>query len=166
MSLVIGIDPGLSFTGYGILERRNDKIVHVSHGVIKTEASEKMGNRLIFIGKQLAKILAKFSPVEASVETLYFAKNIKSAMPVAQVRGVILYTIACAGIDCWEYTPLQAKQAVVGVGRAEKQQVQAMLKMILGLAEVPSPDHASDALAMALCHINRSSVLTSYSSGR
>jgi crossover junction endodeoxyribonuclease RuvC len=166
MNRILGIDPGLSSTGYGILEKRNSMIVHVSHGVIRTDACDTTGIRLLGMATELKKIIKKYKPDSAAVESIFFAKNIKTAIPVAQARGVILYVLAGSGIDFSEYTPLQVKQAVVGRGRAEKQQVQAMLKLILGLAEIPAPDHAADALAIAVCHINRAAVLAAYVSGR
>jgi crossover junction endodeoxyribonuclease RuvC len=166
MSLVIGIDPGLASTGYGVLEEKRSRILHIAHGVINTESSDSMGERLLAIASKLKKILTKYSPDFAAVESIFFAKNIKTAIPVAQARGVILYTISRAGIGFSEYSPLQVKQAIVGKGRAEKCQIQAMLKLILGLNCIPTPDHASDALAIALCHINSAKVLESFSCGR
>ena len=166
MSIIIGIDPGLSGTGYGIIEKKNSILCHIAHGVIKTEARTPTGMRLVSIAHQLKKVLEIYSPKQAAVETLYFAKNIKSALPVAQVRGLIIYLLADFGIEPGEYTPLQVKQAVVGRGRAEKQQIQAMLKMIFGLSEIPSPDHAADALAIAFCHSNCLTVTAQYKLAR
>ncbi len=166
MSRTLGIDPGLSSTGYGILERRGSRLVHVSHGVIRTSPGDQTGDRLLSISEQLKKIIRKYSPDSAAVESIFFAKNMKTAIPVAQVRGVILCALAGAGVAFREYTPLQVKQAVVGRGRAEKEQVQAMIKMILGLPEIPEPDHAADALAIAICDINRTAVLAAYATGR
>jgi crossover junction endodeoxyribonuclease RuvC len=166
MSRVLGIDPGLSSTGFGVLDKRGSRIIHVAHGVIHTDAGAKTGDRLFTISEQLKKIIKKYAPDSAAVETIFFAKNIKTAIPVAQARGVILCTLTGAGLPLREYSPLQVKQAVVGRGRAEKEQVQIMLKLILGLTEVPEPDHAADALAIAMCDINRSDVLAVYATGR
>jgi crossover junction endodeoxyribonuclease RuvC len=166
MSVIIGIDPGLSGTGYGILEKKNSRLYHIAHGVIKTEAGVPMGIRLVHIANQLKKVIKTFAPKQAAVETLYFLKNIKSALPVAQVRGIIIYLLSEYGIEAGEYTPLQVKQAVVGRGRAEKRQIQEMLKMILGLNEIPTPDHAADALAVAFCHSNSLTVTAQYKLGR
>jgi crossover junction endodeoxyribonuclease RuvC len=116
-----------------------------------------MGERLIQIHQGIMDIIKTYNPEEAGIETVYFSKNSRSAIPVAQARGVVLYTLASQGVPFAEYTPLELKQAVVGNGRAEKVQVQQMLRMILNLAELPRPDHASDALAAAFCHANFSS---------
>jgi crossover junction endodeoxyribonuclease RuvC len=166
MSRIIGFDPGLAATGFGVIDSDGSRIVHIGHGVIRTESSQNMGERLRIIANELRKVLSEFGPVAAAVETLYFAKNIKSAIPVAQVRGVILCSIAEYGIECGEYTPLVVKQAVVGRGRAEKRQVQAMLRIILGLDDVPSPDHAADALAVAFCHATCARFVDNYAGGR
>jgi crossover junction endodeoxyribonuclease RuvC len=152
MSRIIGIDPGLSATGYGIIETKQNRCNHITHGVINTKSSDSIGSRLDKIHNELVQILFKTKPDEASVELIYFAKNLKSAIPVAQARGVILLACAQAGLQIFEYTPLEVKQAVVGRGRAEKAQVQNMMKLLLHLKKLPSPDHAADALAIAFCH--------------
>jgi crossover junction endodeoxyribonuclease RuvC len=113
-----------------------------------------MGERLVQIHRGIKDIVTTYEPEEAGIETVYFSKNSKSAIPVAQARGVVLYTLASLGVPFAEYTPLELKQAVVGNGRAEKIQVQHVIKMIFNLAELPKPDHASDALAAAFCHAN------------
>jgi crossover junction endodeoxyribonuclease RuvC len=113
-----------------------------------------MGERLIQIHRGITDIITTYEPEEAGIETVYFSKNSKSAIPVAQARGVVLFALASRGVAFSEYTPLELKQAVVGNGRAEKVQVQQVLKMIFNLAELPRPDHASDALAAAFCHAN------------
>jgi crossover junction endodeoxyribonuclease RuvC len=113
-----------------------------------------MGERLVQIHQGIMDVIKTYEPEEAGIETVYFSKNSKSAIPVAQARGVVLYTLASQGVPFAEYTPLELKQAVVGNGRAEKLQVQQLIKMIFNLAELPRPDHASDALAAAFCHAN------------
>ncbi|MCD6123255.1 MAG: crossover junction endodeoxyribonuclease RuvC [Spirochaetales bacterium] len=152
----MGIDPGLGKTGYALMEYDGVNYHHIEHGVIETDRNMSSGKRLIQIYKGIKKIIAQYLPDEAAIETLYFAKNLKSAMPVAQARGVIIFTLTEGEVDYYEYSPLQVKLAVVGNGKAEKRQVQEMVKLICKLPEIPRPDHASDALAIAICHANYS----------
>jgi len=156
MKTILGIDPGLASIGYGIIRFDGNRYHHIGHGVIRTSAAEEMGARLLKIHAGLEKVIAAFRPEEAAVETLYFAKNSKSALPVSQARGVILFTLAAHSVPCAEYTPHVLKQAVIGRGRGEKRQVQELVKLVLGLPEIPAPDHAADALAVAICHANHS----------
>ena len=158
MKIILGIDPGLAFTGYGVIGFDGTRYRYIGHGVIRTYAAEEMGARLLKIHTRLEEVIAEFLPREAGVETLYFAKNFKSALPVSQARGVILFTLAAHGIPFTEYTPHVLKQAVIGRGRGEKRQVQELVKLVLGLPEIPRPDHAADALAVAVCHANHSGV--------
>jgi crossover junction endodeoxyribonuclease RuvC len=152
MSIIIGIDPGFHATGYGVIEVTGNTIIHRLHGVIITKSCLKTGDRLLQIYRELTAIIKKISPDEAGIESLYVVKNVKTAIPVAQARGVIILALAAQHVPVFEYTPLEVKRAVVGKGRAEKRQVQLMLKLILGLPAIPSPEHASDALAVAYCH--------------
>ena len=154
MKVILGIDPGLASTGYGVIRCSGSRFRCLVHGTVRTSPREGMGERLIQIHQGIMDIIKTYNPEEAGIETVYFSKNSKSAIPVAQARGVVLYTLASQGVPFAEYTPLELKQAVVGNGRAEKVQVQQMLKMIFNLAELPRPDHASDALAAAFCHAN------------
>ena len=154
MRTIIGIDPGLASTGYGVIGVEGSKLHHAGHGVIETGPSMPRGKRLVLLYEELARILSLFEPDEASVEELFFSKNVKTALPVAEARGVILLCLCRRGIPYEEYTPLVIKQSVVGRGRAEKQQVQTMVRLILGLETTPEPDHAADALAAAICHQN------------
>jgi len=150
--IIMGIDPGLATIGYGIIEKRGNRAAAVDYGVIQTPPSEARPARLAMIYDALSKLIAKHKPEEIAVEELFFNKNITTALPVAEARGVLLL---CAVRECgrlFEYTPLQIKQALTGVGRAEKRQVQYMVKTMLSLREVPKPDDAADALAAALCH--------------
>jgi crossover junction endodeoxyribonuclease RuvC len=163
MSIIIGIDPGLHATGYGVLEAAGNTIVHRLHGVIITKSTMATGDRLLQIYRQLTEVIKKVSPDEAGVESLFVVKNVKTAIPVAQARGVIILALAAQHIPVSEYTPLEVKRAVVGRGRAEKEQVQLMLKLILGLKKVPSPEHAADALAVAFCHSSHKVVTTRFS---
>jgi crossover junction endodeoxyribonuclease RuvC len=157
MKVILGIDPGLASTGYGIIQCAGSRFRWIVHGTIRTSPRDGMGERLVQIHKGITDIITTYDPEEAGIETIYFSKNSKSAIPVAQARGVVLYTLASRGVPFAEYTPLELKQAVVGKGRAEKIQVQEVLKMILNLKELPTPDHAADALAAAFCHANYSS---------
>ncbi len=152
---VLGIDPGLASVGWGIVESRQNRLSHVARGTIKTASRDSSGLRLKQIYCELQKIIDQYKPDEASLETLYFAKNTTSALPVAQARGVQILACADANLPIGEYTPLEIKQAVVGSGRAEKQQVEHMVYLLLGLREKEKSDHATDALAAAICHINR-----------
>ena len=154
MKVILGIDPGLASTGYGVIRHSGSRFRCVAHGTVRTSPRDGMGERLVQIHQAVMDIITTYKPEEAGIETVYFSKNSKSAIPVAQARGVVLYTLASRGVPFAEYTPLELKQAVVGNGRAEKIQVQQVLKMIFNLAELPRPDHASDALAAAFCHAN------------
>lgn len=157
MKVILGIDPGLASTGYGIIQCAGSRFRCIVHGTIRTSPRDGMGERLVQIHKGITDIITTYDPEEAGIETIYFSKNSKSAIPVAQARGVVLYTLASRGVPFAEYTPLELKQAVVGKGRAEKIQVQEVIKMIFNLKELPTPDHAADALAAAFCHANYSS---------
>jgi crossover junction endodeoxyribonuclease RuvC len=154
MKTILGIDPGLKCLGFGIIRAVGNKNSHIAHGVISTQTGQDMGKRLCHIYKELNALLKKYNPDIAVVESLYFARNLKSAIPVAQARGVILLCLAERGVEVMEYTPLQVKQSIVGQGRAQKSQLQEIIRIILGLRQIPRPDHASDALAVALCHTN------------
>jgi crossover junction endodeoxyribonuclease RuvC len=154
MKVILGIDPGLAATGYGVIRCYGSRFRCIVHGTVRTSPRDEMGERLVQIHQGIMDIIKTYEPEEAGIETVYFSKNSKSAIPVAQARGVVLYTLASQGVPFAEYTPLELKQAVVGNGRAEKVQVQQVLKMIFNLAELPRPDHASDALAAAFCHAN------------
>ena len=153
--IILGIDPGTAITGYGVIENKQGKLKAVDYGCILTDKKLKMSERLDFLGEELKKIIKKYKPQAMAVEELFFFKNAKTIITVGQARGVILFVGKNigkkTGLDIYEYTPLQVKQAVVGYGRADKNQVQQMVKSILGLNEVPKPDDAADALAVAIC---------------
>lgn len=151
---VIGIDPGLALMGYGVVESDGYRFHMIDCGVIETAAHTDEPERLLQLWKGLNALLEKYKPDAVSVEELFFNKNVKTAISVGQARGVALLAVKNCGIPLFEYTPLQAKQAVVGYGRAEKKQIQMMVKTILGLPECPKPDDAADALAIAITHIN------------
>ncbi len=153
--IILGIDPGTATTGYGVIESNKGKLKAVDYGCILTDKKLKMPERLDFLGEELKKIIKKYEPQAMAVEELFFFKNAKTIITVGQARGVILFVGKNigkrTGLDIFEYTPLQVKQAVVGYGRADKKQVQNMVKAILGLESIPKPDDAADALAVAIC---------------
>jgi crossover junction endodeoxyribonuclease RuvC len=155
--LVIGIDPGTATTGYGLV-RENDRreLEVVDYGVITTPSQWDMPDRLHSIYTQLSEILQEHHPETSAVEKLYFQTNVKTALSVGQGRGAALIALAASQIPVGEYTPMEIKQAVVGYGNADKNQVQQMVKMLLNLDQVPAPDDAADALAVAICHIHAS----------
>jgi crossover junction endodeoxyribonuclease RuvC len=149
---IIGIDPGTGILGFGIIEVQKNKNILVDAGVIRTPVKEDDAVRLQTIYDEISDIIAQTKPQEMSVERLFFAQNVTTAMTVAQARGVILLTAMQAGLVIAEYTPLQIKQALTGYGRAEKKQMQEMVRVLLGLKEIPQPDDCADALAAALTH--------------
>ncbi len=152
--IILGIDPGLADVGWGIIRTDGIRHAYVACGTVQTAPDQPGPERLGRISQGLCGIMEAYQPTEAGVETLYFAKNVSSALPVAQARGVILLELYRHGLTVGEYTPLQIKQALVGNGRAEKAQVQEMVRMLLKLEDVPRPDHAADALAAGITHIH------------
>jgi len=153
--VVLGIDPGTATLGWGII-KRTEKVAYKveAYGCIRTDKSTLFSRRLEEIHKQLSKIIKKYRPDIAAIEQLFFAKNIKTAITVGEARGVAILAAVAANLAVAEYTPLQVKQSLVGYGRAEKRQMQKMLKVLLGLKDIPRPDDAADALAVALCHLH------------
>jgi crossover junction endodeoxyribonuclease RuvC len=149
--LIIGVDPGLASTGWGVLELSNGRLRYIAHGCIETQAETPRGERLVLIYKSFLKILKTYKPVEAAMENLYFGKNISSAMAVAEARGVLLMALSSQGLAVMELTPNTIKKAVAGVTKADKSQIQEMVRILLGLPEIPKPDHAADALGAAIC---------------
>ncbi|MBC7337791.1 MAG: crossover junction endodeoxyribonuclease RuvC, partial [Clostridia bacterium] len=150
--LVLGLDPGLATTGYGLVAGDGRDMRYIAHGVFRTAANQPVAQRLMSLHDQLAELLARYRPDVAVVENLFFATNVRTAMNVGQARGVLLLTLAQAGLAIAEYTPLQIKQSVTGYGQADKIQVQQMVRILLNLAETPRPDDAADALAASICH--------------
>ncbi|HEX7555800.1 MAG TPA: crossover junction endodeoxyribonuclease RuvC [Leptolinea sp.] len=151
--LVLGIDPGTATTGYGFIRSTPEgDLVAVAYGVISTVKNTKPEQRLLVIYQQLSELITLHSPETAAVEKLFFQRNVTTAMAVGQARGVILLALAQNSIQVAEYTPMEIKQAVVGYGGADKNQVQMMVKAILHLDDIPRPDDAADALAVAICH--------------
>ncbi len=149
---ILGIDPGYAILGYGIIEMRGNRFKVIDYGAVTTEAGMEMPDRLKVLYNSLMELIGRFEPEVASVEELFFNTNAKTAILVGQARGVALLACSNSGLEIAEYTPLQIKQALVGNGRAEKKQVQFMVKTILNLKEVPKPDDTADALAAAICH--------------
>ena len=153
--VVIGIDPGTAITGYGLIkESKNGDLTWLSHGVITTKSDWDEPRRLLHLYRTLLTIITDSKPDCCAVEKLFFQKNVKTALNVGQGRGAALIAIAEAGLQIGEYTPLAIKQAVVGYGKADKKQVQHMVKLLLNLKDIPQPDDAADALAVAICHLH------------
>jgi crossover junction endodeoxyribonuclease RuvC len=153
--LVMGIDPGTATTGYGFVQdRRDGSLEAVDYGVILTPAAQPMPERLLELYRQLKNLILLHQPHSGAVEKLFFQKNVRTAITVGQARGVVLLGLAEAGMEIAEYTPLEIKQAVAGYGGAEKIQVQQMVRALLNLPEIPKPDDAADALAVAICHLH------------
>lgn len=158
--LVLGIDPGTATTGYGLVqETPQGQLEVVKYGVILTPAGELPEKRLLYLYQQLKELILLHRPDSAAVEKLFFQRNVSTAISVGQARGVILLSLAECGVVVTEYNPLDVKQAVAGYGGAEKKQVQQMVKALLNLEDVPRPDDAADALAIAICHLHSSRFL-------
>ena len=151
---ILGIDPGYGIVGFGIIDYENSNYKVVDYGVIETPKEEDISVRLAMIYDAIGKLTETFKPDEIAVEELFYFKNQTTVIPVAEARGVILLAAVHSCGEIFEYTPLQIKQALTGNGRAEKAQVQFMVKAILGLEKIPKPDDAADALAVAICHAN------------
>ena len=149
---ILGIDPGYAILGWGIIEMKGNKFTPIKYDSILTEAKTDMTDRLKIIYNSLMNIIAEYEPEVASIEELFFNTNTKTAIMVGQARGVAIVACANSGLPVFEYTPLQIKQGLVGYGRADKKQVQTMVKTILSLDSVPKPDDTADALAAAICH--------------
>ena len=150
---ILGIDPGSHVTGYGVIERKGNYLRHVIHGEIKSKKDSLFSAMLISIYQQLSDVISQTAPQAIVLENIFYGKNVRSLIKQAQVRGVAIFTGADNDLSVFEYSPLEVKKAVVGYGRAEKRQVQVMVKAILKLPELPPAD-AADALATAICHAN------------
>lgn len=155
MTLALGIDPGIATTGYGLVRLESDGgLVAVKYGVILTPKEESLPVRLEMLHRDLRALLRKHHPDTAAVEKLFFQRNVSTAIAVGQARGVVLLALQQAGVESFEYTPNEVKQAVAGYGSADKKQVQDMVRVLLQLTEIPRPDDAADALAIAITHLN------------
>lgn len=161
MVVVLGIDPGTANTGYGVVASRGHRFGALDGGVIRTSQPEPLERRLAIIHARVGELIAEHGPDAVAVEELYFGQNVRTAFAVGQARGAILLAAGSAGVPCFSYTPQQIKQAVCGSGAAAKEQVQRMVGSLLSLPEPPRPDHAADALAVAICHSNGASLRTS-----
>lgn len=149
---ILGIDPGYGIIGFSIIEKSNSDNSVIDYGVITTPKEMEFSHRLKAIFESMQKLIERFEPDEVAIEKLYFNKNITTGIPVAEARGVILLSIVLKGLPVYEYTPQQIKMALTGLGKADKSQVQFMVKTLLHLTKIPRPDDAADAVAVALCH--------------
>ncbi len=149
---ILGIDPGYAIMGYGVIEKSGSRLIPLAYGAITTDKDMAMPDRLKHIYSELMDVIAEYDPKELAIEQLYFNTNATTAIFVGQARGVAVLACANSGMDIYEYTPLEIKTAITGYGRADKKQIQSVVKMILGLETVPKPDDVADALAAAICH--------------
>ncbi|MBL7156078.1 MAG: crossover junction endodeoxyribonuclease RuvC [Candidatus Pacebacteria bacterium] len=149
--IIIGIDPGTATMGFGVIEKQGKKIKHIDHGVIKTSPELAPAERLKILYNEINSLIKKYNPDFLAVEKIFFFKNAKTVISVAQAKGVILLAAAKKNIPIMEFTPLQVKMTIVGYGRADKKQVQKMIEILLNLKEIPRPDDAADALGVAIC---------------
>lgn len=157
--MVMGIDPGTATTGYGLIQEDEGNLECAGFGVVITPAGEPMEARLQLIYRDLSEVIEQHQPSTVAVEKLFFHRNVTSAMAVGQGRGVALLAIAHRGLRAAEYSPLEVKQAVTGYGKASKSQVQLMVRALLNLEDIPRPDDAADALAVAICHVHAARTL-------
>jgi crossover junction endodeoxyribonuclease RuvC len=154
--LVVGIDPGIATTGYGFIRpSTSGRLEAVAFGVLRTDAGVALPERLASLYRGITDLLALHRPDAAAVEKLYFQRNVTTAMVVGEARGVLLLALAQAGIPVGEYAPGEIKQAITAYGSAKKPQMQEMIRLLFGLTEIPRPDDAADALAVAVCHLQR-----------
>lgn len=154
--LVLGIDPGTALCGYGLVRAVEDHTELVAYGAVSTPKNSPLAARLLQIHRELAGLIAQYHPTAAAVEKLYFSKNTRTALAVGHARGVALLAAAEANLPVFEYSPNEVKQAIVGYGGADKNQMQQMVRMLLHLDFVPEPDDAADAVAIAICHLQAS----------
>jgi crossover junction endodeoxyribonuclease RuvC len=157
--IILGIDPGLASTGFGVLARRDGRLVALDGGVIATRADLALERRLAVIHDAVGALFDEHEPRAVALEQLYFGQNARTAFAVGQARGAVMLAAGQRGVECFSYTPQQVKGAVCGSGRAQKDQVARMVAALLGLLEPPRSDHAADALAVAICHANRAPVV-------
>lgn len=150
--IILGVDPGLANTGWGIIEQVGTRLRCLAYGCVTTDPADGLPERLSRIHETLVGVIDRYAPAECGIESVYLGSNARSAFATGQARGVALLALAEKGLALGEYSPAQIKGAVVGVGKADKQQVGYMVRVLLGLDHVPAPDHAADALAAAICH--------------
>lgn len=156
--IFLGIDPGTAITGYGFIREEDSSLRAVAYGAITTPADWALPQRLVALHRELGDLIALHQPASSAVEQVFFSRNARTALAVGHARGVILMTLAQAGVGVSEYTPLAVKQAVTGYGRADKKQIQEMVRVLLGLPDIPRPDDVADALAVAICHLHSSRI--------
>lgn len=150
--IILGIDPGLANTGWGVVSQQGARLACLAYGCVSTPSNMELSLRLAKIYEQIGAVIERYKPTCVGIETVWFGQNITAAFATGQARGAALVACAQAGLHVGEFTPKQIKLAVVGAGGAEKEQVQYMVKQLLGLGDVPKPDHAADALAAAICY--------------
>ncbi|MBN1219672.1 MAG: crossover junction endodeoxyribonuclease RuvC [Anaerolineae bacterium] len=151
---VMGVDPGTAITGWGVVEESGDELAMVACGVVTTAAGTPLPQRLQIIYRELTQLIGQWQPDTAAIEELFFSKNAKTALAVGHGRGAAMLALANAGLSIVEYKPLEVKQAITGHGGADKQQMQQMVRLLLSLKDIPRPDDAADALAVAICHLH------------
>ncbi len=164
MVVVLGIDPGTAHTGYGVVLSRGQRLAALDGGVIATRSADSVEGRLASIHLRLLELIAEYRPESLAIEDIFFGQNARTAFSVGQARGAILLAGGLAGVPCYSYTPQAIKQSVCGSGRAAKEQVQRMVGTLLSLPAEPEPDHAADALAVAICHANGAPVAAALAS--
>lgn len=159
--IILGIDPGSQITGFGFIQKTNNQLTHLENGLIDCRKKKDFPDRLVHIFKNIQEVIKKFTPTCVAIESIFYAKNVQSAIKLGQARGVALVSSSLLNLPVFEYTPLEVKQAVVGYGQATKEQVQQMVKRLLKLPEV-AEENASDALAIAICHANSEKIKKFY----
>jgi len=164
VTIVLGLDPGTRHFGWGVVAKNGTRLQHLAHGVCDVEKLGELGDRLVAIEEQLVDVIARFKPLQASIETLFFAKDASAAAKLGHARGVALLVCTRMGLESFEYAPARVKRTIAGAGRADKAQVAAMIRVVLGLTVVPRPD-AADALAIAVTHL-QGSALSAMAAGR
>lgn len=152
--IALGFDPGTATTGYGIVESQGNKLIHVAHGIIATSPDNHFAERLHQIHEEATALIQQYQPDAVAIEEIYFTKNITTGIAVSQARGVLALSAQQAGLPIGEYSPREMKSAVAGYGRADKKQIQEMVKILLNLEAAPKPDDAADALGLAICQIH------------
>lgn len=154
--IILGIDPGIAILGYGVVNYEGNRFTPIHYDAITTSSKLTMPERLVILYDELIELISTYKPDSFAIEELFFNKNVKTALTVGHARGVTILAAQKKGLSIYEYTPLQVKQAIVGYGRAEKHQVQQMVKVLLNLNCIPKPDDVADALAVAICHAHSS----------
>jgi len=155
---ILGIDPGYALVGYGVIDIVGNTIKPIAYGCITTTKKDTFHERMLQVNEQLVEIITEYKPDDMAIEKLFFSRNTSTALDVAQVRGTIILEGLKHGLDVYEYNPVEVKLAVTGYGKADKQQIQQMVKSLLNLKEIPKPDDTADALAIAICHNNSAKI--------